>query len=872
MLAVTIGQITGVNPPDNLIANGSFEQPVLGKPTWGTFVGDQIDEWNIVSTAGGKGEVQRLGLSTWHASEGNQWIELDGDESGPGVTWNAKVMGRKERGLYTIQQIVSGLTPGQVYFLSFDFAARPGTILAENHLGVSVIGDEGKPLKNVGGEVIAETSQVAPKSQPPRWRRGTDSFVAPPSGQATIRFTGLGSDNTFGMFLDNVVLLPAQTIVDLDVDSNNDGTIDPDNGPAGTDDRIESASDTPGKIIAVGGARVPMTLSHRNDGQVRLTVAAGGADRVRFWTSEVGGSVIPYVSNAAGQQAELAPAHLQGSEGLQTVWVEAIKPSESAGDVVVVLRGPYGDQDTDTVRLTAEDRVVVTVTDGVEELVFGVPADVTLEADEPRKSAEVIIVTASLLDMSNKRLRITADGGLDIWLNPETTQPLGSHDVDPTKPDVFVLASGLFPGETRLYVTGSIEGLGLGITVELIDQSGDVESTDRLLFSVEEYIDVRPLETLARLNTEIGAAMAGDALQYLTSAEYTALKDAGLEVGRFDGLWDYVFLKIGDNYYTYIEPSVWGFSYKLFAITPGSVPIETVKQGAEIANWLAALGATDVALSVLPGGTSAGYLEQGDYGRGALWFIADVGLTLSVVGKLGQVTAKAGAVVRSGSALRIGKTLNNVGKAGQYRHIVLGGTIATGVLGAESGAGAVNDALNGKYSDAAIKGLDAVFAALGVASSAKQYADALTDAAKANKKLAEKVNVQQVASKTAHGALSPGMIREISGSATTPLIENLSHIADDALVHLGPVGHSVVIPDSAGQIFTFRFGDIKHLSPVQIETIIGQLAWGGLPGGAKVLHVLDAPLGSATKVEGKGGFFEYVLTEASKVQEGWIVQ
>jgi len=276
--------------------------------------------------------------------------------------------------------------------------------------------------------------------------------------------------------------------------------------------------------------------------------------------------------------------------------------------------------------------------------------------------------------------------------------------------------------------------------------------------------------------------------------------------------------------------------------------------------------------SVIPGGTSAGYLEQGDYGRAALWYLADVGLTLSVVGKLGQVTAKAGSVVKSGTAIRLGKALNNAGKIGQYRHVVLGGAIATGILGAESGVGAVSDVLNGEYTSASIKGIDAILTALGVASSGKQYRDALTDAARANKKLAEKVNVQQVAGNTAHTALSPGMIRQIVGSATTPLVENLSHIADDALVHLGPVGHSVVIPDSAGQIFTFRFGDIKHLSPVQIETLIGQLAWGGLPGGAKVLHVLDAPLGSATKVEGKGGFFEYVLTEASKVQEGWVVQ
>ena len=158
--------------------------------------------------------------------------------------------------------------------------------------------------------------------------------------------------------------------------------------------------------------------------------------------------------------------------------------------------------------------------------------------------------------------------------------------------------------------------------------------------------------------------------------------------------------------------------------------------------------------NLIPGGTSAGYLEQGDYPHAAAWFLADVGLTLSVVGTLGQVTAKAGSVVKSGSAIRLGKALHNAAKIGQYRHVALGGTIATGILGAESGVGAVSDVLNGRYTDATIKGIDAVFAALGVASSGTLYREVLTDAAKANKKLAEKVDVQKITSKTDHDALA----------------------------------------------------------------------------------------------------------------------
>jgi hypothetical protein len=323
---------------------------------------------------------------------------------------------------------------------------------------------------------------------------------------------------------------------------------------------------------------------------------------------------------------------------------------------------------------------------------------------------------------------------------------------------VFTFDNATFTGEKRLYVDGNVEGIDRAITLALLNASGAIISEDRIFFSVEEYIDIRPIETLARLNTQVGAALAGDALQLLTAAEYNALKAAGLEVGRHDGLWDYVFVEIGKNYYTYIEPTLPEFSYQLFAIAPNTVSIASLQQLAGNANWLVGLGAADVALSIIPGGTSAGYLEQGDYAHAAAWFLADVALTLSVVGKLGQVTAKAGSVIKSGTAVRLGNFLQNAAKIGQYRHVALGATIATGILGAESGAGAVSDVLNGKYTAATIKGIDAVFAALGVASSGKQYREALTDAAKANKRLAEKVDVQQIASKTAHGSISPGDI------------------------------------------------------------------------------------------------------------------
>jgi len=78
-----------------------------------------------------------------------------------------------------------------------------------------------------------------------------------------------------------IELYYADPAVDLDVDSNNDGKIDPDNGAAGTDDRIEESTDDqgvivrPGVIVPVGGDRAKMVVKGnwcqpRKMGKVRI--------------------------------------------------------------------------------------------------------------------------------------------------------------------------------------------------------------------------------------------------------------------------------------------------------------------------------------------------------------------------------------------------------------------------------------------------------------------------------------------------------------------------------------------------------------------------------------------------------------------------
>jgi len=132
-------------------------------------------------------------------------------------------------------------------------------------------------------------------------------------------------------------------------------------------------------------------------------------------------------------------------------------------------------------------------------------------------------------------------------------------------------------------------------------------------------------------------------------------------------------------------------------------------------------------------------------------------------------------------------------------------------------------------------------------------------------------NTKRVGSTSSQAA--PKRIASIYNDlSNTPLNQNLGHISDDTLVHFSPHAHPIVKPGAGGKVSTFRYGDIKHLTPKQIETIIGPLAAGGEQGGARVLHVLDVALEDAIKVPAQGGFFEYTLNRIANITERWIVQ
>jgi len=155
------------------ITNGSFE---LGTdPGSFTFLGagsTNITGWTI----GGAGGVDYIG-TYWTSSEGNRSVDLSGG------------------GIGSVSQLLTGMTIGQEYTITFDLAGNPAGAPAIKHLQVSV-DSMGGGLKvfNTAGATLSNMG----------WITQTVAFIATASS-ATLTF--LSQDNTsFGPALDNVTI------------------------------------------------------------------------------------------------------------------------------------------------------------------------------------------------------------------------------------------------------------------------------------------------------------------------------------------------------------------------------------------------------------------------------------------------------------------------------------------------------------------------------------------------------------------------------------------------------------------------------------------------------------------------------------------
>ncbi len=134
--------------------------------------------------------------------------------------------------------------------------------------------------------------------------------------------------------------------VDLDIDSDNSDKID------GTlaEELSEDVANSSGKYVSVNGDRVPMNVSLPYGVAGTLAITSG-AEKVQVWTSAVDGSLL-----LSESQQSVAIGGFPGN----IVWVEALKPSASKGDIVFSLSAEGASPDV--VRMTSIDVIDVSAT------------------------------------------------------------------------------------------------------------------------------------------------------------------------------------------------------------------------------------------------------------------------------------------------------------------------------------------------------------------------------------------------------------------------------------------------------------------------------------------------------------------------------
>ncbi len=183
----------------NLLVNGDFEQPVVtNSAKWDIFPsGTSGLGWTVAwanpTNFGNKvpptPALQELhrGVNGWLPQHGDQYAELDTDWDGPSGPLNG------EPALVKISQTVA-TTPGQKYLVTFYFSPRPGTGAADNHLKLRWNNGDVSPDLSGDGSSLSQTA----------WTQY--SYEVTGTGSDTLEFVGGGTNNSLGVFLDNVTL------------------------------------------------------------------------------------------------------------------------------------------------------------------------------------------------------------------------------------------------------------------------------------------------------------------------------------------------------------------------------------------------------------------------------------------------------------------------------------------------------------------------------------------------------------------------------------------------------------------------------------------------------------------------------------------
>lgn len=318
----------------NLLVNGGFETAGPGGTgySWGTSV-PTIPGWTRTNAS--NFELVNTGWGGVTATEGTHWLDLDGGGAGSNMD---------------IAQTVSGLTAGNVYELSFDAA---NTTSAQS----------GSFDVRWNGTIIASSTYTGSSMRHYRL------WVTAQSGNNTIGFTGTGTADGWGAYLDNVALNQTTPITggadSLIGGAGNDTLIGQAGGDYysfgrgdGQDVITEAAADGGTDVLTFGASIAPADLSFATapNGQDVIISIAGGTDSITL-TGAASGTTIEefrFADSTVWDQATINSHLLTYTAGPDTITGTASADTLHGGDGNDLISGLggndvlYGDNDADT--------------------------------------------------------------------------------------------------------------------------------------------------------------------------------------------------------------------------------------------------------------------------------------------------------------------------------------------------------------------------------------------------------------------------------------------------------------------------------------------------------------------------------------------
>jgi hypothetical protein len=221
---------------------------------------------------------------------------------------------------------------------SFKYTIKPPTVTVDN-----VDMQLGSMLRSTTtGDNLGKTGEVTYT-----WvrKQGEENLMVPENSPFTLTVTAT-KDNSPAI---DSWTGPIIVEVDIDVDSNNDGYVDPDNDKADGDDKIEE--NAPGQLVSCSQnslAFVPATLAHIPisglDGCTVQLAISDGTDKIKIWNAD------------KSQELNLNTVWTIGGEPAlpTTVYVQGIAPGAAMLDLIIKTPGENGTEiSRDRVKLTA---------------------------------------------------------------------------------------------------------------------------------------------------------------------------------------------------------------------------------------------------------------------------------------------------------------------------------------------------------------------------------------------------------------------------------------------------------------------------------------------------------------------------------------